>query len=85
MNIRFQPVQVATGSDDQESQLVFADGFLAAVLVRLSDQHEEDAGKWFLEVGFGRVDDFRAPIFRDLDAARIWIEGRLMGNRGGGP
>ena len=79
MNLRLQPVQVATGSDDQESRLVFADGFLAAVLVQLSDQHAEDAGKWFLEAGFGRVDDYRAPIFADLGEAQAWIEARLTG------
>ena len=83
MNFRLQPVQVATGSDDQESQLVFADGFLAAVLVQLSQQHDEDAGKWFLEAGFGRVDDFRAPIFADLDEAQAWIEARLTGTSDG--
>jgi hypothetical protein len=79
MNLRLQPVQVATGSDDQESRLVFADGFLAAVLVQLSDQHEEHAGKWFLEAGFGRVDDYRPPIFTDLGEAQAWIEARLAG------
>ena len=77
MKLRLQPVQVATGSDDQESRLVFADGFLAAVLVQLSDQHEEDAGKWFLEAGFGALDDPRSPLFADLDAAQAWIEIRL--------
>jgi hypothetical protein len=41
MSLQLQPVQVATGSSDHESQLVFSDGFLVAVLVRLSDQHEE--------------------------------------------
>ena len=80
MNLHFQPVQIATGSDDQESQLVFVDGFLAAVLVQLSDQHDEDAGKWFLEAGFGRVDDYRAPIFADLGQAQDWIEARLNGS-----
>ena len=79
MNLHLQPVRVATGSDDQESQLVFADGFLAAVLVRLSEHHDEDAGKWFLEAGFGRVDSYRAPVFADLDAAQAWIEARLAG------
>jgi hypothetical protein len=79
MNFRFQPVQVATGSDDQESQLVFADGFLAAVLVQLSEQHGENWGKWFLEAGFGRLDDYRAPIFEDLGEAQVWIEARLTG------
>ena len=66
-------MQVATNSDDTESQLVFADGFLVAILVRLSEQHEDDAGKWFLEAGFGRVDDLNAPLFTDLDEAQAWI------------
>ena len=79
MSFRLQPVQVATGSDDQESQLVFVDGFLAAVLVKLSEQHDDDAGKWFLEAGFGRVDDYRAPILADLGKAQAWIEARFTG------
>ncbi|ACK84205.1 conserved hypothetical protein [Methylorubrum extorquens CM4] len=33
MNLRLQPVQVATGSDDGESRLVFHESFLVAVLV----------------------------------------------------
>lgn len=77
MNLRLQPVQVATGSDDQESQLVFHDGFLVAILVQLSDQHETDAGKWFLEAGFGPVTDISGPVFSDIDAAQAWIQGRL--------
>lgn len=39
MNLCLQPVQVATGSGDQESQLVFHEGLLVAILVRLSAQH----------------------------------------------
>ncbi|CAO4186203.1 hypothetical protein [Methylorubrum extorquens] len=77
MNLRLQPVQVATGSDDQESQLVFHDGFLVAVLVHLSDDHGPEAGQWFLEAGFGRVDDPNPPIFADLDEAQGWILGQL--------
>jgi hypothetical protein len=70
-------VQVATGSTDTESLLVFSDDFLVAVLVRLSDDHGDEAGMWFLEVGFGRVDDLRQPRFADLDAAQAWIRDRL--------
>lgn len=77
MSLRLQPVQVATGSHDTESQLVFADGYLVAVLVRLSEKHERDAGKWFLEVGFGPLDDPRQPTFANLDAAQAWIDNRL--------
>ncbi|UYW26666.1 hypothetical protein OKC48_26120 [Methylorubrum extorquens] len=77
MNFWFQPVQVATGSPDQESQLVFHDGFLVAVLVRLSSFHEVGTGKWFLEVGFGRVADPNPPLFSDLEDAKIWIRQQL--------
>jgi hypothetical protein len=73
MSLRLQPVQVATGSDDAESQLVFDDGFLVAVLVLLSDQHEDDAGQWFLETGYGPIDPVCPPPFADLDEAQAWI------------
>ena len=77
MSLRLHPVQVATGSEDRESQLVYAGGFLVAVLVQLSDQHGAEAGKWFLEVGFGRLDHPNPPIFVDLDEAQAWIEQQL--------
>ena len=77
MNLRLQPVQVATGSKDQESQLVFHDGFLVAVLIRLSDEHADDAGRWFLEAGFGQVDRVRSATFADPDEAQAWIAGQL--------
>ena len=79
MNLRLQPVQVATGSADTESQLVFAAGYLVAVLVRLSDDHQDEAGMWFLEAGFGPVDDPRQPKFADLDEAQDWIMQQLAG------
>ncbi len=44
MSLHLQPVRIATGTPDTESQLVFADGFLVAVLVRLSDDHGNMAG-----------------------------------------
>jgi len=77
MSLRLQPVSVATGSYDTEGQLVFADGFLTAVLVKLSGFHEDMAGMWFLEAGFGRVDTPTRPMFSDLDEAQDWIEQRL--------
>src|SRR4051794_28994992 len=52
-----------------ESQLVFADGFLVAVLTHLSDEHGDEAGMGFLEIGFGPVEDPRYPKFADLDQA----------------
>lgn len=77
MSLRLQSVQVATGSDDQESRLVFASGLLIAVLVCLSAQHEADAGKWYLEAGFGQIHDAIAPLFADLEEAQAWIKEQL--------
>lgn len=77
MSLRLQPVNVATGSQDAESLLVFSDGFLVAVLVHLSDDHEDAVGMWYLEAGFGPVDDPCPPNFLDLDTAQTWIEERL--------
>ena len=49
MKLTLQAVQVANGHDE-EGRLVFADGRLIAVLVQLSDMHEEqggpDTGSW---------------------------------------
>jgi hypothetical protein len=77
MSLHLQPVHVGTGSQDTESYLVFADSFLLAVLVHLSDEHGADAGKWFMEAGFGRVDHPNPPMFENLDEAQAWIEQRL--------
>ena len=77
MSLRLQPVRVWTGSDETESHLVFDDGFLVAVLVQLGEEHEADVGRWFLEAGFGRVDDPNPPTFVNLDAAQAWITHRL--------
>ena len=77
MTLRLQPVQVATGCHDTESQLVFARGFLVEVLVHLSDDHEDLSGRWFLEAGFGPVSSAIQPTFTDLDEAQTWIEQRL--------
>jgi hypothetical protein len=77
MSLRLQPVQVVTGSSDTESHLVFSEGFLVAVLVQLSDDHEDRSGMWFLEAGFGPVDHPDPPAFADLDDAQSWIEKRL--------
>ncbi|MCP1535495.1 hypothetical protein ACSD7O_06830 [Methylorubrum extorquens] len=79
MTLRLQPVQVGTGSSDMESQLVYSEGLLVAVLVRLSDDHDDRSGMWFLEAGFGRVDHPDPPTFADLDAAQDWIAQRLAG------
>lgn len=76
MSISLRPVRVATGLDE-DGLLVFVNDYLVAVLVRLTDRHGEEAGKWFLETGYGRLDGPRHPIFADLDAAQRYIVDRL--------
>ena len=77
MSLLLQPVRVATSSHDVDSHLVFAEGYLVAVLVQLSDDHEEEERRWFLEAGFGRIDVPSPPTFADIDEAQSWIEKRL--------
>ena len=78
-DLRLQPVRVATGLDE-EGMLVFAEGRLVAVLVQLSDAHEDLglAGHWFLETSYGLHSAGRVPAFLDLDAAQAWISQRLV-------
>jgi len=77
MSLTLQPVRVATGSDE-EGMLVFTDGQrLVAVLTRLSDQHEDMAGHWYLEAAFGWLDGPDHPTFPNLDAAQDWLTQRM--------
>jgi hypothetical protein len=57
MKLDFRPVRVATGSDDEDGLLAFAGDRLVAVLVRLSEMHDDMAGLWFLEASFGLRDE----------------------------
>ena len=76
MKLTTMPVRVATGHDE-EGCLVFADDRLLAVMVRLSDRHEDVAGHWFLEAGFGEIDQLEHPTFADLGSALEWIGNRI--------
>jgi hypothetical protein len=73
MSLTLQSVRVETGSPDEEGCLIFASEKLAAVLVRLSAEHGEKAGGWYVEKGFGRLDAPSHPMFPDLQAAQDWI------------
>ena len=72
-----QSVRLNTGGPDEEGCLVFVDGKLVAVLVRLSTEHGDAAGRWFLEHGFGPLDTPEQPLFEDLGAAERWIAGQV--------
>ena len=81
MTLDLQPVRVQTGLDDEEGRLVFADGRLVAVLVRLSEQHEGLAGMWFYEHGFGPFNGPAHPTFKTLEAAQAYVEQRRSQTR----
>lgn len=76
MSLRLQPVRVGTGSDDEDGRLVFRDDALVALLVRLSDNHDGDAGKWFLEAEFSRDCGDPTALFDDLEQAQAWFSRR---------
>jgi hypothetical protein len=78
MTLRLEPVRVATGLDE-EGMLVFLGDRLVAVLVQLSETHEDlgVAGHWHLEAGFGLRLTGRERPFPDLDAAQSWISQHL--------
>jgi hypothetical protein len=56
--------------------LVYAGDGLIAVLSQLLFDHDERAGRWFLEYGFGAAVDGHAD-FIDIGSACIWIGTRL--------
>ena len=73
--ITLQSIRVGTGTDDREGNLIFRDGELRAVVVRLEDpMHGELVGTWHLEAGFG-AHDAGSVVFDDLDAAVEWVAG----------
>ena len=82
MSFALQPVRVATGPGDEEGCLVFTDGRLLAVLVRLSEGYDDLSGTWFLEHGFGTLDGPTHPTFADIDAAQAWTARVSLGANG---
>ncbi|WP_336492228.1 hypothetical protein [Methylobacterium nigriterrae] len=79
MSLHLQPVRVRMRGGNTESQLVFVDGALVAILTHLSDEYGDEAGMWFLEQGFGPVEDRLNPKFTGLDEAQSWIMRRMAG------
>ena len=79
MTLRLEPVQVATGLD-KDGMLVFAGDRLVAMLVRLSEAHEDlgVAGHWHLEAGFGLRLTRKKAAFPDLETAQSWISQQLV-------
>jgi hypothetical protein len=80
VTLDLEPVRIAAGADN-EGQLVYFGGLLVAVLVRLSEEHGEAAGSWFLEAGFGRLEGPNTPVFSDLEQAKDWIARALSARK----
>lgn len=72
MRLNVQPVRV-DASEEGDGLLVFDEERLVAVLVRLSELHEDDAGKWYLEAGFGKLHTTINPVFAHLEVALEYI------------
>ena len=71
-----EPMDVLTGTDDREGFLILVNGSLAAVIVRLADPaHDSLRGKWFLEVGFGRLQR-DGLVFDTPEDAMEWVRAR---------
>jgi hypothetical protein len=71
----FQPVEVAVAGQT-EARLVFVDGKLAAVLIRLDAAQNELAGRWYAEAAFNSLERMSEHTFRDLPEVVAWIEAR---------
>lgn len=78
-SLAFRDIRVGTNSADEEGWLVLLDDRLAAVVVRLSDDHDEPElkGKLFMEAGFGRFRLAMQVTWADQDEARRWFLARL--------
>ncbi|KLK93154.1 hypothetical protein AA309_10160 [Microvirga vignae] len=76
MTLTLQPVQVATGAEEEDMLLFDRDQRLLAVLVQLSPENEVAPGQWYLEVGFGRLSELSHPTFADLSAVEDWVNQR---------
>jgi len=76
--ISFHPIEVSTASEDREGRLVFVDGKLAALLVRLADAEHDPLllGAWYLEAGFGLLEG-QHGLFASLEEAAASIESEL--------
>jgi hypothetical protein len=79
MTLTLQPIRVATGFDEEGMMVLDEEQRLVAVLTHLSDRYGSLPGHWYLEAGFGRLDEINHPTFSNLDMAKDRIGQRLTG------
>lgn len=80
--ITAQLIKVLVDHDDRDGVLVFGDGKLAALFVRLDgEEHGEDRGKWYLEVGFNGCAEHEGPVLSSVDELLAWVDSRVSAFR----
>jgi hypothetical protein len=79
MSLGLQPAQVATGATTLRASLSSLTAFSWRCWCTSPTSTRRMRASWFLEAGFGRIDDPRQPKFADLDKAQDWIMQRLAG------
>ncbi len=77
MTFTLEPVCVGNGSDEEGLLVFTSKRRLVAVLSHLGNQYGNVSGHWYLEAGFGRLNNFDHPTFADLEVAKAWINRRL--------
>lgn len=78
--VTFQPVEVAVAGQT-EGRLVFVDGKLVGVLVKLDGNQNELEGQWYAEAAFNGLERMSEHTFADLTAVVTWIEARLAAKK----
>lgn len=74
----FQPILVATDSDDEEGHLALYDGKLVAVFVRLAgSEHLDERGRLYMEASFGQLAGGASLTFASLGEAAHWLQAEL--------
>ncbi|TNC13685.1 hypothetical protein FF100_13030 [Methylobacterium terricola] len=80
MDLRFFNVSMAVRGSEQGC-LVFFGGNLVAVLVLLGDLHEDNTGKWFLEIAFHERIINHGNLFGSMKEAETWLMDCLTSSR----
>ncbi len=80
--ITFQALPILIDGQDTQAQLVLSNGQLVGVLARLDGEtHDpENKGSWHLEAGFGPCSSIKQHLFKSLEGAEAWVQGRLAGS-----
>ncbi len=73
MDLKLVPIAIAVHGS-AEGRLVLLSESLVAILVLLGDLHEDNAGKWFLEIAFHEKISCRCRLFNSMIEAERWIK-----------